>query len=173
MLGVRRVYCWQPRNSRHNFRVLSIGIDGPSAVLAAAAEPTLLLTLAPGPDDTRSMFTPTRGASYLVVFGRDRSGGSWRGFHERMRAGPEVAPRLGLDLAWSDEDHGELREGYDAMSMSMLRSANLKEERGERGQSASNERLRAVRLRERAAARLRRRVRRVARVRRVRRRVIC
>ena len=38
VLGVRRVYCWQPRNSRHNFRVLSIGIDGPSAVLAAAAE---------------------------------------------------------------------------------------------------------------------------------------
>ena len=65
-------------------------------------------------------------------------------------------------LTWSDDDRGELREGYDAMSMSMSRSANLEEERGERGQSAGNERLRAVRFRERAAARLRRRVRRVA-----------
>ena len=81
---------------------------------------------------------------------------------------------LGLDLAWSDVDRGELREGYDvSISMSMSRSANLEKERGERGQSAGNKRLRAVRLRERAAARSRRPVRRVARVRRVRRRVIC
>ena len=61
---------------------------------------------------------------------------------------------LGLDLAWSDVDRGELREGYDvSISMSMSRSANLEKERGERGQSAGNKRLRAVRLRERAAAR--------------------
>ena len=112
----------------------------------------------------------------MVVFGGDQSGGSWRG-HLLPRAECEQGLRrfnvLGLDLAWSDEDRGELREGYDAMSMSMSRSANLEEERGERGQSAGNKRLRAVRLRERAAARSRRPVRRVARVRRVRRRVIC
>ena len=104
----------------------------------------------------------------MVVFGGDQSGGSWRG-RSLPRAECEQGLRrlnvLGLDLAWSDEDRGELREGYDAMSMSMSRSANLEEERGERGQSAGNERLRAVRLRERAAAaRLRRRVSRVARV---------
>ena len=70
---------------------------------------------------------------------------------------------LGLDLAWSDVDRGELREGYDvSISMSMSRSANLEKERGERGQSAGNKRLRAVRLRERAAARSRRPVRRDA-----------
>ena len=116
------------------------------------------------------MFTPTRGAPYLVVFGGDQSGGSWRG-HSLPRAECEQGLRrlnvLGLDLAWSDVDRGEVREGYGvSISMSMSRSANLEEERGERGQNTSNERLRAVRLRERAAAaRLRRGVRRVARVR--------
>ena len=41
---------------------------------------------------------------------------------------------LGLDLAWSDVDRGELREGYDvSISLSMSRSANLEKERGERG----------------------------------------
>ena len=105
----------------------------------------------------------------MVVFGGDQSGGSWRG-HLLPRAECEQGLRrlnvLGLDLAWSDVDRGELREGYDvSISMSMSRSANLEKERGERGQSAGNKRLRAVRLRERAAARLRRRVRRVARVR--------
>ena len=123
------------------------------------------------------MFTPTRGAPYLRVFGGDQSGGSWRG-HSLPGAECEQGLRrlnvLGLDLAWSDVDRGELREGYGvSISMSMSRSANLEEERGERGQSAGNKRLRAVRLRERAAARSRRPVRRVARVRRVRRRVIC
>ena len=101
----------------------------------------------------------------MRVFGGDQSGGSWRG-RSLPRAECEQGLRrlnvLGLDLAWSDVDRGELREGCDAMSMSMLRSANLEEERGERGQSAGNECLRAVRLRERATARSRRPVRRVA-----------
>jgi len=104
----------------------------------------------------------------LVVFGGDQSegiGGDIRFREQNASTGLRRLHVLGLDLAWSDEDRGELGEGYDgydAMSMSMSRSANLEEQRGERGQSAGNERLRAVRFRERAAARLRRRVRRVA-----------
>ena len=48
-------------------------------------------------------------------------------------------------MAWSDVHRGELREGYGvSISMSMSRSANLEKERGERGQSAGNKRLRAV-----------------------------
>ena len=156
----------------HGVRTASIRVDRPAGQTSRIC-PEHLAGSAP----TRTMFTPTRGAPYLVVFGGDQSGGSWRG-HSLPRAECEQGLRrlnvLGLDLAWSDVDRGELREGYDvSISMSMSRSANLEKERGERGQSAGNKRLRAVRLRERAAARSRRPVRRVARVSRVRRRVIC
>merc|ERR1712072_1038161 len=79
------------------------------------------------------MFTPTRGAPYLVVFGGDQSGGiggDIRFREQNASTGLRRLHVLGLDLAWSDEDRGELGEGddgYDAMSMSMSRSANLEE----------------------------------------------
>merc|ERR1712072_214075 len=95
------------------------------------------------------MFTPTRGAPYLVVFGGDQSGGiggDIRFREQNASTGLRRLHVLGLDLAWSDEDRGELGEGYDGYD-AMSRSANLEEQRGERGQSAGNERLRAVRFR--------------------------